>query len=101
MGRVVLPEYTKAVGRVSQRKTEEEHGLQISIHKFDMGDDATVHSIIFTVPQEVFIDPKEPKKEEKKEFIRNFQYRLVGPYLCYRNYTDDKIRIRKVLPEKG
>ena len=51
-------------------------------------------------PQEDYIDPKDGKNE-KKEIITSFQYRLVGPYLCYRHYSDDCIRIRKVLNDDG
>ena len=98
VSRVVLPEYTKGHG-IEKRLAKDKNHVKMSVHKFEMDDGATVHSIVVTVPQEYY-QSKEAKKKTD-DFIKHFQYRLVGPYLCYRRYTDDKIRIRKVLSGEG
>ena len=34
-------------------------------------------------------------------FLENLQYKLVGPYLCYRSYDKSKIWIVKVIQSDG
>ena len=94
ISRVLLPEYT-GVDKIVESRKSDPPGLQMTIHKFEMENNTVIHSIVFMVPNEEYIEPKEGKKT--KMFMKNLQYRLVGPYLCYRYYTDESIRIRKVL----
>ena len=36
---------------------------------------------------------------DKDTFLKQLQFRLIGPYLCYRSYTDDNISIVKVIDD--
>ena len=93
-GRVLVPEYN---GKVKVQ-TNSEESMDMSTHIIEVDDDTKVTCIVFTHLQEQFIDPKDGKMMPNS-FIRNFQCRLVGPYLCYRQYTDDKIRVRRIINE--
>ena len=91
----MLPEYEKT----HMPKTKEESAeIKMNIQRLQIGGSNEHHltSIVAICEQEVSIDPKDGN-EDKKNFIDNLQYRLVGPYLCYRTYSDAKIRIRNVL----
>ena len=55
-------------------------------------------SILFTVPYEKSYSPE--KQPKVKDFFRQFQWKLIGPYLCFRRYTDSKIWIRRAIPER-
>ena len=96
VSRVVLPEYAGKL-KLKNEEKQEDSDMRISIHRFKTdpnGDSVTL--IAFVCEQEQYFDLKE-KKVKKSLVFKSLQYRLVGPYLCYRQYTDDKIRIRKVI----
>ena len=47
------------------------------------------------VTQVIFIDSNADLKDS--DFLSDLQYRIVGNYLCYRRYSETRIKIRRVL----
>ena len=73
-----------------------QHDFEIDIQKFDLNLDfedvanfndqtksKSLTSIVFTVPNEKYFSPEE-KKQKEKSFFKFLQWKLIGPYMCYR-----------------
>ena len=46
-------------------------------------------------------DSRNKNGESCDNFLKQLQFKLVGPYICYRHYSDDRVRIRKIIHDNN